>query len=176
MVEFGNQIQGVQGDEPGEAVMLDSSGQVPGGNGGSGWTKIHVEFNDDDDQTPWTDFLTAFDNAPEGSFVVISSLHRESTYRYGRFDGVIYKTPRMTVSASALEEEGDYVAIGRMRSFDSYHGTSHYGMAYSASRRESTGSGFEIFGNYLDNYGRALGVVYTYSHLFVNATLYIANE
>lgn len=30
MVEFGNQIQGVQGDEPGEAVMLDSSGQVPG--------------------------------------------------------------------------------------------------------------------------------------------------
>lgn len=30
MVEFGSQIQGVQGDEPGEAVMLDSSGQVPG--------------------------------------------------------------------------------------------------------------------------------------------------
>lgn len=29
MVGFGAQIQGVQGDEPGEAVMLDENGQVP---------------------------------------------------------------------------------------------------------------------------------------------------
>lgn len=33
-MKFGSQIQGVQGDEPGEAIMLDGSGQVPGGNGG----------------------------------------------------------------------------------------------------------------------------------------------
>lgn len=41
MVEFGSQIQGVQGDEPGEAVMLDSSGQIPSsGSGGLKWTRI----------------------------------------------------------------------------------------------------------------------------------------
>lgn len=41
MVEFGAQIQGVQGDEPGEAVMLDSSGQIPSsGSGGLKWTRV----------------------------------------------------------------------------------------------------------------------------------------
>ena len=40
MVGFGSQIQGVQGDEPGEAVMLDSSGAVPSGGGGLKWTRI----------------------------------------------------------------------------------------------------------------------------------------
>lgn len=42
MVGFGSQIQGVQGDEPGEAVMLDDSGAVPGGGGGMKWTRIPV--------------------------------------------------------------------------------------------------------------------------------------
>ena len=42
MVGFGSQIQGVQGDEPGEAVMLDSSGAVPSGGGGLKWTRIPV--------------------------------------------------------------------------------------------------------------------------------------
>lgn len=38
---FGSQIQGVQGDEPGEAVMLDENGQVPSSGGGSGsWSRI----------------------------------------------------------------------------------------------------------------------------------------
>lgn len=30
-IEFGTQIKAVQGDDPGEAVMLDENGQVPGG-------------------------------------------------------------------------------------------------------------------------------------------------
>lgn len=40
-IEFGTQIKAVQGDDPGEAVMLDSNGQVPGENGtGMKWTRI----------------------------------------------------------------------------------------------------------------------------------------
>ena len=39
MVEFGSQIKAVQGDEPGEAVMLNDSGEIPS-SGGMKWTRI----------------------------------------------------------------------------------------------------------------------------------------
>lgn len=48
-IEFGTQIKAVQGDDPGEAVMLDSNGQVPG-SGDNEW--IQFRYEEEWDQVP----------------------------------------------------------------------------------------------------------------------------
>ena len=77
MVGFGSQIQGVQGDEPGEAVMLDGSGNVPGGGSGE-W----IEFTD-------------WDDVPDGALV------KFSTTRFSGITADSWDTPPTSGGASA---------------------------------------------------------------------------
>lgn len=173
MVGFGSQIQGVQGDEPGEAVMLDGSGNVPGG--GGAW-KVSRFVENNGDGSIWQQFLDAFDAAPTGSFCVLSATVREGGMASSYHNLTIYKSPRTAILSA---ETNTFVAFGFIFTVVTGQDNS---LSFVQGAGRGSGTGGEGITLDLVSYNddgvptNRSGLLNMYANVWANVTLYTPEE